>query len=166
MRVTKPVSTRSILGYDSSIGVLTKGHTCHILVPLAIHFIPQAPLLINIVDVLSPDFAEVLTPGTAYTGGADFFLQEPYPCTSDSGSGDTHAADPLNTPPATLMEAMLLFFVGDGWASSRSNYPEPFDVGSPITKNRSAPPVLQLGLPQQGTNGYESSSCPRLTLTE
>ena len=33
---------------------------------------PQAPLLINIIDVLSPDFAEILTPGDDYTGGSEF----------------------------------------------------------------------------------------------
>jgi hypothetical protein len=38
---------------------------------------PQAPLLINLVDILSPDFAEVLTPGHGYVGGADFFLVQP-----------------------------------------------------------------------------------------
>jgi hypothetical protein len=35
---------------------------------------PQAPLLINLADVLSPDFVYVLTPGDGYTGGQYFFL--------------------------------------------------------------------------------------------
>ena len=34
---------------------------------------PQAPLLINIIDVLSPRFVDLLTPGADYVGGADFF---------------------------------------------------------------------------------------------
>jgi hypothetical protein len=34
---------------------------------------PQAPLLINIMDLLSPKFHVVLTPGKAYTGGKTFF---------------------------------------------------------------------------------------------
>ena len=34
---------------------------------------PQAPLLINLADVLSPDFVSVLTPGEGYTGGEYFF---------------------------------------------------------------------------------------------
>lgn len=34
---------------------------------------PQALLLINLIDVLSPDFAEILTPGSTYTGGKIFF---------------------------------------------------------------------------------------------
>nr|WP_246283789.1 Z1 domain-containing protein [Nocardioides perillae] len=35
---------------------------------------PQAPLLINLADVLSPDFVSVLTPGSGYTGGQHFFV--------------------------------------------------------------------------------------------
>ena len=38
---------------------------------------PQAPLLINIIDVLSPRFAELLTPGDDYVGGETFFEQSP-----------------------------------------------------------------------------------------
>lgn len=30
---------------------------------------PQAPLLINIIDALSPNFVDILTPGTDYVGG-------------------------------------------------------------------------------------------------
>ena len=36
---------------------------------------PQAPLLVSIVDSLSPNFVEVLTPGSAYAGGRDFFTE-------------------------------------------------------------------------------------------
>ena len=34
---------------------------------------PQAPLLINIADTLSPDFVRVLEPGDGYVGGEEFF---------------------------------------------------------------------------------------------
>ena len=34
---------------------------------------PQAPLLINLIDTLSPRFAELLTPGNDYVGGEGFF---------------------------------------------------------------------------------------------
>ncbi|MCK5615492.1 hypothetical protein KAR91_77225, partial [Candidatus Pacearchaeota archaeon] len=37
---------------------------------------PQGPLLINLIDVLSPGFAKTLTPGQSYVGGAEFFLAE------------------------------------------------------------------------------------------
>lgn len=36
---------------------------------------PQAPLLVNLADVLSPDFVTVLEPGVGYTGGKYFFQQ-------------------------------------------------------------------------------------------
>ena len=34
---------------------------------------PQAPLLISIIDSLSPNFVEVLSPGDTYVGGQEFF---------------------------------------------------------------------------------------------
>ncbi len=73
---------------------------------------PQAPLLINIADTLSPDFVRVLQPGDDYVGGGEFF------------SGRSHfirdipAADIPPTgafpsdPPSSMLEAMRLFFVG------------------------------------------------------
>ena len=73
---------------------------------------PQAPLLINIADTLSPDFVHVLEPGDGYVGGAEFFRR---------GSGHVEVIPPndvltittLQTdPPASLLEALRLFFVG------------------------------------------------------
>ena len=73
---------------------------------------PQAPLLINIIDSLSPDYVEVLEPGGNYTGGQLFF------------GGDRNMAKPipsldvpsdhnqLETPPESLLDAMRLFLVG------------------------------------------------------
>lgn len=34
---------------------------------------PQAPLLISLIDILSPQFVQILTPGEDYTGGKYFF---------------------------------------------------------------------------------------------
>ncbi|KPV54990.1 hypothetical protein SE17_00425 [Kouleothrix aurantiaca] len=73
---------------------------------------PQAPLLINLIDVLSPNFTQVLTPGKDYTGGKNFFggnmeLVRIIP-TSDipprNGS--------LPEPPQSLQYAMMLFYLG------------------------------------------------------
>jgi Z1 domain len=71
---------------------------------------PQAPLLINIIDTLSPRFAEVLTPGPDYAGGIHFFAQNPelieiIPDDEllNAGSGE---------PPESLLAAMRLFLVG------------------------------------------------------
>jgi hypothetical protein len=71
---------------------------------------PQAPLLINVIDVLSPRFAKVLTPGDGYVGGRELFLDRASQVreipTTDIGS----AENPLVAPPETLLEAMRLFF--------------------------------------------------------
>lgn len=73
---------------------------------------PQALLLINLIDVLSPNFAKLLSPGTAYTGGRTFFekdfrLIKPIP------SKDMPTKKiPLTMPPDSLLEAMRLYFIG------------------------------------------------------
>lgn len=78
---------------------------------------PQAPLLINLIDVLSPGFAELLSPGLAYTGGKTFFE-------SDFGLVETiplheipSKDQPLPEPPDSLLEAMRIFFLGVAIAS-------------------------------------------------
>ncbi len=73
---------------------------------------PQAPLLINLVDVLSPNFAEILTPGAGYVGGADFFLHNPTLIRDIPVPQIPTNQNVLIAPPATLTEAMQLFYVG------------------------------------------------------
>ena len=73
---------------------------------------PQAPLLINIIDSLSPDFVEVLEPGNNYVGGRVFFgdvhgLVKMIP--HDDVSTDDN---PLFEPPPSLLDALRIFFVG------------------------------------------------------
>lgn len=73
---------------------------------------PQANLLINILDALSPDFAELLVPGEDYTGGVEFFrnqsdLVREIPM-DELPSRDNLAVE----PPVSLQDAMRLFFVG------------------------------------------------------
>ena len=63
---------------------------------------PQAPLLINIIDSLSPNFVEVLEPGAAYVGGRDFFKESPHLTRNN----------PLVEPPETLLDALRVFIVG------------------------------------------------------
>ena len=73
---------------------------------------PQAPLLINLIDVLSPNFAKVLSPGTGYRGGKAFFRDAPNQiCTipdNEIPTGDLV----INEPPESLLEAMRIFFLG------------------------------------------------------
>lgn len=73
---------------------------------------PQALLLINLIDVLSPSFVSLLTPGSAYVGGKAFFEQDfklirriPQ---NEIPSKDEHLSD----PPDTLLEALQHFFLG------------------------------------------------------
>ena len=73
---------------------------------------PQAPLLINLIDVLSPNFAKVLTPGAEYTGGKAFFHDESNRiCTIPDNEIPTKES-PLDAPPESLLEAMRIFFLG------------------------------------------------------
>jgi hypothetical protein len=73
---------------------------------------PQAPLLINIIDTLSPRFAEVLTPGAAYVGGREFFLAQPQLIRTVPPGDIPTQNNPLIEPPASLLEALRVFFVG------------------------------------------------------
>ena len=70
---------------------------------------PQAPLLINILDTLSPEFVKVLTPGHEYTGGAAFISYMP-PLVRVIP--DHEVPGSLNEPPDSLLAAMRVFFIG------------------------------------------------------
>ena len=73
---------------------------------------PQAPLLINIIDALSPSFAALLTPGPTYTGGKTFFEKD-FDLIRRIHEGEVPSKDqPLTEPPESLLEAMRVFFLG------------------------------------------------------
>lgn len=73
---------------------------------------PQAPLLINLIDVLSPQFAEVLTPGQGYTGGKQFFVESPNLIRTIPDDEIPSKRETLYGPPESLMYAMQLYFLG------------------------------------------------------
>ncbi len=73
---------------------------------------PQAPLLINLIDVLSPKFAKVLTPGLKYTGGKAFFQDAPNQIRTIPDNEIPTRSNPLDAPPESLLEAMRIFFLG------------------------------------------------------
>lgn len=74
---------------------------------------PQAPLLINIIDSLSPNFVHVLTPGDGYTGGREFFLENLEQYVRQIPADEVPSRDdPLVAPPDTLLEALAVFMVG------------------------------------------------------
>lgn len=71
---------------------------------------PQAPLLISRIDMLSPQFAEVIEPGESYVGGKDLF-QEGSPYIEIIPATELPAEDSSEGPPASLEKALQLFFV-------------------------------------------------------
>lgn len=73
---------------------------------------PQAPLLINIIDALSPNFVEVLEPGSEYVGGREFFERNHAHIRVIPPNEVPTNNNPLNEPPATLLEALRVFMVG------------------------------------------------------
>ena len=73
---------------------------------------PQAPLLINLIDVLSPDFPVVLNPGPNYTGGQDFFADTATYIADIPADEIPTAEHPLEEPPESLLRALRLFFIG------------------------------------------------------
>lgn len=73
---------------------------------------PQAPLLINLIDTLSPDFGVVLTPGQDYIGGRTFFKDRRDLITIIPEDDIPEKEDIPHDPPPSLLEAMRIYFVG------------------------------------------------------
>ncbi len=74
---------------------------------------PQAPLLISIIDSLSPRFVEILEPGSGYVGGQDFFGPEMRRYVRGIPPNDIGTDDqPLPEPPESLLHALRMFMVG------------------------------------------------------
>jgi len=73
---------------------------------------PQAALLINLIDVLSPRFAKVLSPGSDYIGGRELFIDRPRQIRDIPPQDIPTAQNPLQAPPPSLIEAVQLFFLG------------------------------------------------------
>lgn len=88
---------------------------------------PQAPLLINLIDLLSPSYAELLTPGPEYVGGNDFFILHPELIRIIPNNEIPARGNALTVPPDSLLLAMRIFFLGvaagivsDGGLGNRS----------------------------------------------
>jgi len=73
---------------------------------------PQANLLIAVADVLSPSFAELVSPGEGYVGGRDFFSEEKPLCFEIPPEQVPTVQNPLNEAPQTLQQALQLFVLG------------------------------------------------------
>ncbi|GAB3921774.1 Z1 domain-containing protein [Mucilaginibacter myungsuensis] len=74
---------------------------------------PQGPLLINIMDLLSPKFHVLLTPGGGYTGGKTFFVDQPGLIVEIPRQEVYHyKLNDLEHCPQSLIEALQLFLIG------------------------------------------------------
>lgn len=74
---------------------------------------PQGPLLISILDLLSPKLHIVLTPGKGYTGGKTFFKDEPTLIVEIPDGEVFHSKkNNLEVCPPSLLEAMRLHVMG------------------------------------------------------
>lgn len=74
---------------------------------------PQGPLLINIMDLLSPKFHVVLTPGKAYTGGKTFFMDNTdLIITIPDSEVYHHKHNQLTECPQSLINALQQFLMG------------------------------------------------------
>ena len=74
---------------------------------------PQGPLLINVMDLLSPDFHVVLTPGKSYTGGKAFFIDAPdLILTIPPGEVFHHRHNNLTECPQSLIDALQVHLIG------------------------------------------------------
>jgi len=70
---------------------------------------PQGPLLISILDLLSPKYHIVLTPGKKYTGGKTFFQDKPeLIITIPENEVFNSRKNPLQHCPQTLIEALQI----------------------------------------------------------
>lgn len=72
---------------------------------------PQAMLLLAQTDFLNPNFAELVTPGGAYTGGIAFFHGNPELIVDIPPAQVPTSARPLTTPPKTLLESFRSFLL-------------------------------------------------------
>jgi hypothetical protein len=73
---------------------------------------PQGPLLINIMDLLSPKFHVVLTPGKAYTGGKTFFEDNrDLIITIPDNEVYHHRYNKLKECPQSLIDALQVFLI-------------------------------------------------------
>jgi Z1 domain len=73
---------------------------------------PQAPLLISIIDALSPNFVQILDPGGEYVGGREFFADDSAFARVIPPQDVPTTTNPLTVPPDSLLEALRIFMIG------------------------------------------------------
>lgn len=87
---------------------------------------PQAPLLVSIADEISPDFVCTLLPGSEYTGGKHFFVDEHDNFVRHIPHTDLDFIDGLSDgPPPSLIEAFAVFAMGCAIAQVKGEFQPP-----------------------------------------
>lgn len=72
---------------------------------------PQANLLLSRTDLLDPSFAELVTPGAAYTGGKSFFKKPQNFLVEIPAAEVPTRTNPLAASPKTLISALRFFLL-------------------------------------------------------
>lgn len=72
---------------------------------------PQANLLISLVDHLSPEFAELVSPGAGYVGGATLFKPNGGYAKTIPDSEASAKLSTSTSPPATLVDALRIYLL-------------------------------------------------------
>ena len=73
---------------------------------------PQAPLLINIIDALSPNFVHVLPAGSGYVGGNEFFADDSKNLVIIPPAEVPSRNNHIDEPPQSLIHALMTYVVG------------------------------------------------------
>ena len=96
---------------------------------------PQAPLLVHIADCVSPDFCQILTPGSQYVGGKEFFTSQltrkmiveikDAEVETTNSKGKTKKETKMDSAPESLRDALITYLVGvaDGCAKGEQRIP-------------------------------------------
>ncbi len=107
---------------------------------------PQAPLLINIIDVLSPRFVEVLDPGREYVGVIDFFQNRRALVRTIPDDEIPSPDNQLNGAPESLREALrLVHRRRRRWTHFAEPREESFNARSSIPTAGAARELFSLG---------------------
>lgn len=89
---------------------------------------PQAPLFISILDILSPNFVKILTPGSAYTGGKAFFQRNKeshYPHVIEIPEDEIYTKkNPISKIPTSMVESMMYYFLSVAVGIIRGEHPK------------------------------------------
>lgn len=89
---------------------------------------PQAPLFISLLDILSPSFVKILTPGDDYTGGKAFFQRNPdskYPNVFDIPENEIYTKkNQINQIPDSLVEATMFYIITVAIGALRGERPQ------------------------------------------